>query len=159
MKYLSLFLAIILSGCAGQYAFEKGKFKQGETCPEMVGTWFTDVTVQNTHGGKKRDITRLERNSNGTAYLRGTSIYLDTNEVNNWEFPSQWSCDGEWYIESNEWGYTSFKIVKLGKDENILFDKKNNLNAPKPIKLIERKTLNGADRLRSVPSIKAHLNL
>ncbi len=159
MKYLSLFLAITLSGCAGEYAFEKRKFKQGDTCPEMVGTWFTDVTVQNAHDGKKRDITRLERNSDGTAYLRGTSIYFDTNEVNNWEFPSKWSCDKEWYIESNEWGYTSFKIVKFEKDENVLFDAKNNLSAPEPVNLIERKSLTGVEKLRGVPSIKAHLKL
>jgi len=159
LKCLPLLLAITLSGCAGEYAFEKGKFKQGEICPEMVGTWFTDVTVQNLHDGKKRDITRLERNSDGTAYLRGISIYVDSNEVNNWEFPSQWSCDGGWYIESNEWGLTSFKIVKFEKDKNILFDQKNNFNAPEPIKLIERKFLNGADRLRNIPSIKSHLKL
>jgi len=159
LKYLSLFLVITLSGCSGKYAFEKEKFNQGDICPEMVGIWFTDITIQNAHDGKKRDITRLERSSDGKAYLRGISIYFDTNEVNNWEFPSQWSCDGDWYVESNEWGYTSFKIVKFEKDENLLFDAKNNLSAPEPVNLIERKTLNDANKLRSVPSIKAHLKL
>ncbi len=160
MVRLIIILSITLaSGCASQYAFEKSKFTEGSVCQEMIGTWFTDVTVLNQNDGKKRDITRLDRKADGTAYLKGISVYYKNQEVVDWEFPSKWSCDGEWYVESNEWGYTSFKIVSLQNEENVLFDERNNLNAPTPVNLIERKALNSSDSLVQNRAVREFLGL
>ena len=49
----------------------------------MIGIWFTDVTVNNTNDGRKRDITRIERKADGSAYLEGISMYYSTDEVVN----------------------------------------------------------------------------
>ncbi len=159
MRLVAILLAVLTSGCATQYAFEKSKYSEGSVCQEMVGTWFTDVTVQNKIDGKKRDITRLDRKADGTAYLKGISVYYKTNEVVDWEFPSKWSCDGDWYVESNEWGYTSFKIISLDESRNVLLDERNNLNGPSPINVIESTSLNSADNLIRNPAIKEFLGL
>lgn len=155
-----LVLALFISSVAhAEYEFEKSKFKSSKICLEMVGTWFTDITVNNTNDGRKRDITRLDRKADGTAYIKGISIYYKTNEIVDWEFASKWSCDGEWYVESNQWGYTAFKIISFEDGKNNLMDERNNLSAPKPTKLVEVKKLSEYQNLKKMPKISKFLGL
>ena len=159
MRLIGILSVILLASCSTQYAFEKGVYREGKVCSKMLGTWFTDVTVNNVNDGRKRDITRLERKADGSAYLKGVSVYYKTNEIVDWEFSSKWSCDGAWYVESNEWGYTSLKIVSLGDTKNILYDERNNLNAPVPIEIMETRTINSSDKLISNPAVSSFLGL
>ena len=159
MKYLLLLLLTVTSTSLADYGFEKSKFKEGRICPEMVGIWFTDVTVKNTKSGLKRDVTRLERSKDGTAKLKGLTFYLDEDKVTDWEFETRWSCDGEWYVESNQWGYTAFKVVSFNSDQIVLFDKLNNLKAPKPGNITELRRLSDHDRLKENATIAAFLKL
>ena len=124
---LLIFLLISFPAYA-EYEFEKSKYQENTTCEGMIVTWYTDVNIAAETDGNVRHITKLVRNADGSAQLTGLSIYLDLAEVNPWQFSSAWSCDGEWYTEMNEWGYTSFKIVVLGS-ENILSDELGNLSA------------------------------
>ena len=161
-RAVRIVLAVLLVGLAApvaaEYEFEQGKFRAGEVCAEMVGTWYTDVTVQTEKDGKKRDVTKLVRKADGSAYLRGLSVFYDTQGVSYWDFPSQWSCDGDWYVEANEWGYTAFRIISLGYAENVLLDERNNLGAAQPIELIEKRTLSSASDLLQIPEVEAHFN-
>ena len=159
MRLIVILSVILLASCSTKSALEKSSYQEGKVCSEMIGTWFTDVTVNNITDGRKRDITRLERKADGSAYLKGISVYYKTNEVVDWEFPSKWSCDGDWYVESNEWGSTFFKIVSLGETKNTLFDQKNNLNAPAPIEIIETKTIDMNDKLIRNPAVSKFLGL
>jgi len=116
---------------------------RAKICDEMVGTWYTDITVDSNEYGKQRHITKLIRHPDGTAKLKGLTIYLDLKDSSVWEFPSDWSCNKDWYTEKNEWGYTSFKILSLG-DENVLKDERSNLNKSK-VTLVERKVISFKD--------------
>jgi len=140
MKFFPILLMLSLVGCKSTPQKES-TLADPEICPEMVGTWYTDVTVENAQDGKKRDIIQIKRESNGLAYLKGVSIYYETDEVRDWEFPSKWSCGNGTYSELNEWGDTHFKIVEFQADTTILFDENNNLNAPKPVEVVEKRML------------------
>ncbi|GAB2198958.1 hypothetical protein [Sessilibacter sp. MAH4] len=158
-KFLLILLFSLSSLSFAEYEFEKEKFKENSICPELIGVWFTDVTVKNKFDGLKRDITRLERKANGTAYLKGISIYFQSNEVSDWEFPVKWSCHEGWYVESNEWGYTAFKLVSTGPGENVMHDDRNNLNATTPITFSERNTLDMSDKFLQKAPVKNFLGL
>ena len=160
MKRILALAALAIAGCAGPYAFEKQHFSAGNICPELVGTWFTDVTVENRHHGAKRDITKLERRADGTVFITGVSVYFSDRKLRRWSFSSEWSCDGEWYVELNEYGYTAFKILTMGSGVNRMLDERNNMSAPKPITLIERRKLDGVALLKAkAPEVAAHLGL
>jgi len=153
MKNILFVISILVISFAAyaevDYSFEISKYKEGQTCTELNGTWFTDVTVENKESGKKRDITRIDRKVDGSAYLRGISIYLDTGKISFWDFPSKWSCDKEWYVEKNEWGYTAFKISKVTKNKIEYIDSQNNLNAETPNIITEIKAPHNLDQLKS----------
>ena len=136
MKFFPILLVLFFLGCNSPPHKENQKI-----CPEMVGTWYIDVTVENTQIGRKRDIVQINRESNGSAYLKGVSIYYKTGEVRDWEFPSNWSCANGTYSEINEWGDTHFKIIEFQAGTTVLFDENNNLNAPEPVQILERSVL------------------
>ena len=159
MRFITAVMLTMLSGCASDFSAEQSKFQYGQVCQEMVGIWFTDVTVENVADEKKRDITRLHRKVDGSAYLKGVSVYYTTNEIVEWEFAIDWSCDGKWYVESREWGETSFKVISLGKTRNILSDIRNNWNASTPIKIVEKRSLNTKDDVLDSPSVRDFLEL
>lgn len=141
MKLIPIILVLFLVGCKSAPT-KKIASEAPAICPEMVGTWYTDVTVENTKEGKKRDIVQINRKANGFAYLKGASIYYKTGEVREWEFPSKWSCANGTYSELNEWGDTHFKIIEFKVGSTVLFDENNNLNAPRPVQFIEKSVLN-----------------
>ena len=153
MKYiLSIILMAIVAlkvYASDDYSFEISKYKPGKTCAELSGTWFTDITVRNKESGYKRDITRIDRKLDGTAYLRGMSIYLDTGKISFWDFPSKWSCDRKWYVEKNEWGYTAFKINKITSKRIEYIDTQNNLNAKTNNVIVEIKIPKNTMQLKS----------
>lgn len=159
MRFLAICLAVFLTGCAGIDTKESGSALSEQICDEMIGTWFTDTTVINSEYGKKRDLVRIDRKPDGTAYLKGISIYYDSNEFNDWEFPSQWSCDGDWYAEKNEWGETYFKVSSFEIDKTVLFDAKNNLGAPEPVEIYELHTLSSHLDLPIASQISTFLGL
>lgn len=140
MKFLLILLMLLSVGCKSLTPIEDAS-DTPTICPEMLGTWYTDVTVENTQDGRKRDIVQISRDFNGSAYLKGVSIYYETGEVRNWEFSSHWSCSDGTYSELNEWGDTHFKILQFQSDTTVLFDENNNLNAPEPIQILEKRTL------------------
>jgi len=124
---LVVILILSLAGCAGMGdQFEKSRYQAGEVCPELVGVWYNDFTVQTKSDGPARHINQIQRAADGTGYLKGITFYDAGTDVRLWEFPMTWRCDGEWYTEKNEWGYTSFKIKSVGK--NIVYiDERYNL--------------------------------
>ena len=128
MRILLLFL--ISLPAYGENEFEISQFNEGQVCSEMVGTWYTDITINSNNKNITRYITKLTRNSDGSAYLKGVNLHLSENKAETWEFPSKWSCNNKWYTEKNEWGYTSFKIISLGKN-NKLKDERANLSSGK----------------------------
>lgn len=139
-RHMRLLILLLISFPAfAEYEFEKSKFHEGITCKGMNGVWYTDVTVSDKQDGTVRHITKLVRNNDGTAFLKGLSIYLDKNENSPWEFSSKWSCKDNWYVEKNEWGYTAFKILSLGS-ENLLKDQRGNLGSG-PIDIVEKNSL------------------
>ena len=140
MRFFPILLILFLVGCKSTLQKESAS-ESTRICPEMLGVWYTDVTVQNTQDGKKRDIVQISRKPDGSAYLKGVSIYYETGEVRGWEFPSNWSCDNGIYSELNEWGDTHFKIVEFQDGTTVLFDQNNNLNAPEPVQLLEQRVL------------------
>jgi hypothetical protein len=146
MRYI-LLLLVFSTEVLADYEFEKSKYFEGITCKEMVGTWFTDVSVENQDEGAYRHITKIVRKSDGKAYLKGLSINIGTGEISPWEFPSTWSCKNYWYVEKNEWGYTAFRIKAFGATQNILVDELKNLRAESAIRVLELKSLNLEDRL------------
>lgn len=140
MRFFPIFLMVFLVGCESTPQKEIAS-EVAAICPEMLGVWYTDVTVQNTQDGKKRDIVQISRKPDGSAYLKGISIYYETGEVRDWEFPSNWSCANGTYSELNEWGDTHFKIIEFQDGTTVLFDQNNNLNAPKPVQVVEQRVL------------------
>ncbi|MCJ8312555.1 MAG: hypothetical protein HRU38_05420 [Saccharospirillaceae bacterium] len=137
MKFLVLLL--ISFPALAEYEFEKSKYQVNTICDAMVGTWYTDVSVLSEDNVNIRHMTKIDRNVDGSAKLKGLSFYSDTTEVTPWQFSTKWSCDGLWYTEKNEWGYTAFKIMELGQ-ENILKDELDNLSANK-IEITEKSNL------------------
>jgi len=131
---------LFLIGCKSTPQKEIGS-EATTICPEMLGVWYTDFTVQNAQDGKKRDIVQISRKADGSAYLKGVSIYYETGEVRDWEFPSGWSCANGIYLELNEWGDTHFKIIEFQEGTTVLFDQNNNLNALDPIQVLEQRVL------------------
>lgn len=140
MRFFPILVILLLVSCKSTPQKE-GASEAANICPEMLGVWYTDVTVYNVQDGKKRDIVQINRKADGSAYLKGVSIYYKNNEVRDWEFPSKWSCDKGTYSELNEWGDTHFKIIEFQDDTTVLFDQNNNLNAPEPIKVVEQRVL------------------
>lgn len=124
---LVVLLALLMTGCASvEYAFEKARYQEGVVCPRLVGVWYNDITVRTASDGPVRHINQIRRESDGTGYIKGITFYDAGSDVRLWEFPMTWRCDGEWYTEKNEWGYTSFRIQAIGK--NIVYtDERKNL--------------------------------
>lgn len=134
MRFLLLFL--FLTGCAStSYEFERGKYDSGQVCPELVGVWYSDMTVRTKSDGRVRYITQVSRDADGTGYLKGIGFYQAGSEVQVWEFPMTWRCDYDWYTEKNEWGYTAFKIQSIS-DSIIYVDELKNLGV-EPYAIIE----------------------
>jgi hypothetical protein len=138
---LAIPLLFTTSAYSGEYQFEKSKFSPGEVCEDMVGTWFTDVIIQEPNVGEIRHITKLERRLDGSAVLKGITFHRDGSAPGRWSFPSEWSCDREWYVEKNEWGYTAFRISDITAQEILLLDEQNNLSAGKKSFIRERPIL------------------
>ena len=111
-----------------EYEFEKSKYASGQICEELVGHWYADFTIIMQGNIKARHIVQSKRKNDGTAYLKGLTFYSDTTEVQNYEFPTNWSCAGNWYVESNEWGYTAFELNKEPSGLYGFVDSRNNLN-------------------------------
>jgi hypothetical protein len=140
MRFFPILLMLFLVGCKSTPQKEIGS-EATTICPEMLGVWYTDVTVQNAQDGIKRDIVQISRKPDGSAYLKGVSIYYETGEVRDWEFPSSWSCANGTYSELNERGDTHFKIIEFQDGTTVLFDQNNNLNALEPIQVLEQRVL------------------
>ena len=147
---MRVLILILLSFSAyAEYEFEIVKYSEGKVCPALVGTWYTNIIVEKPD--RVRYITKLQRKADGSAFLRGINLYPQSQEVETWEFPSKWSCDGEWYVEKNEWGYTAFKIVSLGQ-VNQFKDERGNLG-PSNIEYQETSEFKSLN-----PTIEAYLN-
>ncbi len=169
MKKLALLMAMVLAGCATQPATDKPAPTQenssttsepdaiakalaesrktrekiateGDICPDLVGTWYTD-TVTRPQQGPKRDIALIKRKADGTVDLKLVSVYFSKNTIVDKELQNTWSCDGEWYTETNEWGSVDFRIVTVSEEKNILFDEHNHFKSFKPVNIYEKTSL------------------
>gem|GEM_PF-1798933 len=124
-----------------EYEFEKSKYSSGQVCNDLVGDWYADFTITMQGNVQARHIVQSRRNKDGTAYLKGLTFYSDTAEVQNYEFPTKWSCAGKWYVESNEWGYTAFELNKASNGLYVFIDSRNNLNTKIVTEFTESKEL------------------
>ena len=158
MRYL-LLLFLISTEVVAEYEFEKSKYVEGATCKEMVGVWFTDVTVQNQEDGLHRFITRLDRDIDGSAKLKGLSINFSTGKTNPWEFASTWSCKNDWYVEKNQWGYTAFRIKSFGASQVTLIDELRNLGGESAMAIQEVKSLNLQEKIFQNANVREFFGL
>ena len=118
---MRLLLVLLLVGCAGgQYQFERSLFQQSGLCEELVGVWYSDYTATTNQNGLTRHISKITRYADGSGYMKGVSFLNDLADVNVFEFPIEWRCDGFWYSEKNEWGYTAFKIRAMGEETRFI---------------------------------------
>ena len=139
MRVLPVFLVLLLAGCASMdYAFERSKYEAGTVCPGLVGLWYNDIFVRTASDGPVRHINQIRRESDGTGYIKGITFYDAGADVHLWEFPMTWRCDGEWYTEKNEWGYTSLRIEAVGKDI-VYVDERRNISE-QPVIVIDSAT-------------------
>ena len=139
MRVLPVFLVLLLAGCASMdYAFERSKYEAGTVCPGLVGLWYNDISVRTASDGPVRHINQIRRESDGTGYIKGITFYDEGADVRLWEFPMTWRCDGEWYTEKNEWGYTSLRIEAVGKDI-VYVDERRNLSE-QPVIVVDSAT-------------------
>ncbi len=157
MKKVTILLVVFLSSCMSMP--EKQSASEMMISEAMQGTWFTDTTVMSMNDGKKRDVVRIDRHADGTAYLKGVSIYYKTGKVEDWEFHSKWWCEGDWYVEENDWGKTRFKVKALTADATILFDEDNNMNAPEPIDILEQRELTSLSDLSFEKQLREFLGI